>query len=157
MGPTNLEFTLAPHGLALFARFIAISEVGTGLLLLTRRFATVGALMLVPMLVSIIVITTGLHWQGTPYLVAAFLLLAVILLVYDAPKLVPLISDRPAWSKSVSGQLRSAGYWLAVMSVVLLVLGAIRLESNTAAGVWFALAALILLIVADWRGAFKRG
>ena len=29
MGPVDLEQTLAPHGLALYARFIAVSEVGT--------------------------------------------------------------------------------------------------------------------------------
>src|SRR6187401_416150 len=54
MGPVNLEHSLAPYGLALFGRFIAVSEVGVGLLLLTRRFATLGALALVPMLTCIL-------------------------------------------------------------------------------------------------------
>jgi uncharacterized membrane protein YphA (DoxX/SURF4 family) len=157
MGPNNLELTLAPYGLALYGRFIAISEVGTGLLLLTRRFATLGALLLVPILVSIIVITTSLQWQGTPYLVSAFLLLAILLLLYDGPKLVGLIGDRPAWSTAAGEQGRRAGHWLAGLSAVLLVLGAIRLESPTAPGVWCALGALILLIVADWRGVRRRG
>ena len=96
MGPVDLEHTLAPHGLALYARFIAVSEVGIGLLLLTRRYATIGALMLVPMLVSIIVITYALEWKGTPYLVAVFLLLTLILIAYDLPKLAVLVGDRAA-------------------------------------------------------------
>src|SRR5262245_49013719 len=90
MGPPDLEATLAPHGLAPFARFIAVSEVGVGLLLLTRRFATIGAMGLFPMLASILIITTALHWRGTPFVVLGFLLLTAVLLLYDVPKLLAL-------------------------------------------------------------------
>ena len=68
MGPADLENTLAPYGLATYARFIALSETGIGLLLLTRRFATLGALFLAPMLINILVLTASLHWRGTPYM-----------------------------------------------------------------------------------------
>jgi uncharacterized membrane protein YphA (DoxX/SURF4 family) len=50
IGPVWLEERLAPYGLALFARFIALSEVFAGSLLLMRRFATLGALTLLPIL-----------------------------------------------------------------------------------------------------------
>lgn len=151
MGPTNLEFTLEAHGLALFARFIAVSEVGTGLLLLTRCFATLGALLLVPMLASIIVITTSLKWQGTPYLVTGFLVLALILLAYDYPKLAVLIGERPAGTNVPAGTFVRPAAWATGLGIVLLGLGSVRLPSSTSPGVWVAIAALTALVVLDWR------
>jgi len=152
MGPVDLEHTLAPHGLALYARFIAISEVGIGLLLLTRRYATIGALMLVPMLVSIIVITYALEWQGTPYVVAVFLVLNLILIAYDLPKLAVLAGDRSA----AADPDRLPAYfpqlaWLTAAGAVLLMLGVIRLASPGEPGVYGILALLIGLVIFDWR------
>ena len=97
IGPVQLEQMLAPHGLALFARFVALSESLIGLLLLLPRVNTIGAVMLFPMLTCIFVITVSLQWRGTPYVNAVFLALNAALLVYDYPKLVPLLRDRPSW------------------------------------------------------------
>lgn len=150
MGPTNLEFTLDPYGLALYGRFIAIAEVGTGLLLLTRRFATLGALFLVPMLMNIIVITYSLQWQGTPYLVSGFLMLAFVLLAWDYPKLAALLKDRPPSPSPPLPGLTRPLVWGAGLSVVLLALAAVRMPSNTSPGVWLTLVVLTLLVVLDW-------
>src|SRR5688572_8434081 len=73
MGPPTLEQMLAKYDLALFARFIAYSQILIGWLLLTRRFATIGAIMLLPMLLNILAITISQHWRGTPYVVLVFL------------------------------------------------------------------------------------
>lgn len=151
MGPANLEATLEPHGLAIFARFIAISEVGTGLLLLTRRFATLGAILLVPILTSILVITTALQWRGTPVAVSGFLLLAIALLIYDYPKLAGLIGDRPSPSEGQVREMLPPILWLAVLGTVMTCLGAIRMASKTSPGVWIVLVLLVLLVVIDWR------
>jgi len=151
MGPVDLEHTLAPHGLALYARFIAVSEVGIGLLLLTRRYATLGALMLVPMLTSIFVITYALEWRGTPYLVAGFLLLTFVLLAYDLPKLVVLIGDRDAaaaparWRASLPRLV-----WLTAAGLLLLMLGVFRFASRTELGLHGLLLLLAGLIIHDW-------
>ncbi len=151
MGPPNLEASLAPHGLAAYGRFIAISEVGTGLLLLTRRFATIGAVMLVPILVSIIVVTWSLHWVGTPYAVTGFLLLAGVLLFYDYPKLAVLIADRSTAPPSDGRKLRPALIWAAGLSGLALILAATHIASAASLGTWIVLVALIALIVIDWR------
>lgn len=93
MGPVWLEEELAKYGLGLFARFIACTQIITGVLLLTRRFALIGAILLFPMLINIMVITISLQWSGTPYVVAVFLLQNSILLINDYPKLKALISE----------------------------------------------------------------
>jgi hypothetical protein len=153
MGPPDLEATLAPHGLALYGRFIAVAEVGTGLLLLTRRFATLGALLLVPILSSIIVVTWALNWRGTPYVVCGFLLLAAVLLAYDYPKLAVLLQDRSSVPAPSRPRLRSALIWLAGLGLASIGLGVTQLAPAGGPGTWIVLTLLGALIVSDWRSA----
>lgn len=152
MGPPDLVATLASHGLAPFGRFIAVSEVGIGLLLLTRRFATIGALALVPMLTSIFIITSALHWRGTPFVVAGFLALNLVVLLHDYPRLLPLLGGRPpAPVDSFSRADTSPLPWLAGTGVVLLSLGFFRFESRTEPMVFLVIIALAGLVILDWR------
>jgi uncharacterized membrane protein YphA (DoxX/SURF4 family) len=91
IGPPLLEDTLAQYGLALFARIIAVMQVTCGILLLSQRFSTVGAIMLLPMNLSILAVTISLGWQGTPYVNGFFVALNLLLLLYDWHKLKVLI------------------------------------------------------------------
>jgi hypothetical protein len=96
IGPVWLIERLEEFNLGIYARFIAISQVVIGLLLLTRRFATLGTIMLVPMLLNILMITISQNWSGTPFIVGIMLLMNLGLLVYDYPRLKFLIADDPA-------------------------------------------------------------
>jgi uncharacterized membrane protein YphA (DoxX/SURF4 family) len=93
IGPVWLEDELAPYGLGFYARFIAASQILVGLLLLTQRFATLGAILLFPVILNIFVVTISLEWSGTPYVNGFFLLLNTWLLIYDWPKLKFIFSD----------------------------------------------------------------
>jgi hypothetical protein len=86
LGLTDLIAVLEPHGLGLFARFVAVSEVTVGLLLLSHRLATLGAIMVAPMLDSFLVVALSLGWPRVPMIVVALLLLDAVLLLYDYPK-----------------------------------------------------------------------
>lgn len=86
IGPPWLEERMAEYDLALFARVIAWSQVSCGMLLLSQRFSVLGAVMLVPMNISILAVTVSMNWQGTPYVNAVFLVLNLLLLVYEWPK-----------------------------------------------------------------------
>jgi hypothetical protein len=57
---------LAKHQLGLFAEFIAISQIIIGFCLLVKRFATLGAVMAVPMFLNILMVTISQDWRGTP-------------------------------------------------------------------------------------------
>ncbi|MDJ1469879.1 DoxX family membrane protein [Cytophagaceae bacterium DM2B3-1] len=96
MGPPFLEDELAKYGLGMYARFIAFSQVTIGFLLISKRFATLGAVMAMPMLVNILVVVISLKWQGTPYVVGFFLFCTILLLIYDFHKLKFILSDNPA-------------------------------------------------------------
>lgn len=115
IGPVWLEQALEPHGLGLFARFVAVSEAVVGAMLLTR-FATLAALMLFPMLLCIFMVTVSLGWQGTPYVNAFFLVLNLGLLLYDAPRLLHLVKDYPGPAPAASCY-RRAPRWDAVWAL----------------------------------------
>lgn len=93
MGPPWLEEVLAKYDLALYARFIAYSQILIGWLLLSRRFATLGAIMLLPMLLNILAITISQNWRGTPYVVSVFLLMNLWLLAADFNQLKFLLTE----------------------------------------------------------------
>lgn len=95
IGPVWLEAELAKYGLGLFARFIAYSQIIVGLLVLSQRFATIGAIMLFPIIMTTLMVTISLEWRGTPYVLGFFLLLNAILLIADYHKLKFLLTDSP--------------------------------------------------------------
>lgn len=152
MGPADLENTFAPYGLATYARFIAVSEVGIGLMLFTRRFATLGALFLAPMLVNLFVITTSLHWRGTPYVVFGFLIMNFVLLSYDRSRIWPLMLDRidvaPAGADAA---VLSHLTWLFLLAVLLLALGAFRVTSESTISMLVVLGLVLGLVIMDWQ------
>lgn len=122
IGPIWLEEKLVPYSLGLFARFIAISQVMTGLLLLTGRFATLGAIVLVPLLSCILVVTISLQWRGTPYINAFLLLLNLSLLVYDWPKLKFIFAERREEVQAIPlqrSQPRHDALWLLAAALFL--------------------------------------
>ncbi|HEX6087168.1 MAG TPA: DoxX family membrane protein [Thermoanaerobaculia bacterium] len=91
IGPVWLEERLAQYGLSLWAQFVAWSQLLIGALLLSQRFALLGAVMLVPMLVNILVVTISLQWRGTPYVNAVLLAMNLFLLWVDRERLKPLV------------------------------------------------------------------
>lgn len=92
--PMSLEAIVAPYGLGLWGRFVAWAQLVIGLLLLSQRFGTLGAIMLVPMLANIFFVTVSLEFIGTPYLVAFLLMLNLILLAAEYSKLKFIFFDR---------------------------------------------------------------
>jgi uncharacterized membrane protein YphA (DoxX/SURF4 family) len=103
IGPPLLEDMLAKYGLALFARVVAMLQVICGMLLLSQRFSTIGAIMLVPMNLSILAVTISMQWVGTPYVNGFFTILNFVLLAYDWPKLKVLLN--PSLASTVKATL----------------------------------------------------
>lgn len=93
IGPPWMEGELEKYNLGLYSVFIAYSQIMIGFMLLVKRFATLGAVMAIPMFANILMITISLHWEGTPYVVAFFLLCNIYLLIYDYHKIKFLITD----------------------------------------------------------------
>lgn len=98
IGPVWLADELGKYGLEYLGEFIAWSQTIIGLLLLTQRFSTLGAIMLMPMLLNIFMVmfSMGLHYSkphevnsmiNTSIIVAILILLNIVLLLHDFHKL----------------------------------------------------------------------
>ena len=92
IGPPWIEEKLAPHGLALYGRFIAYSQVLAGALLLSRRFATLGAILAFPILLSITMVTVSQKW-GIAFVNKIFVLMNALVLLGDWHRLKFIIMD----------------------------------------------------------------
>ncbi|NVO30801.1 DoxX family membrane protein [Hymenobacter lapidiphilus] len=120
MGPPMDHVFLARHQLELFAQFIGGAQLLIGLLLLTGRFALLGAVLLVPMWLNIIFLTWSQHWTGTPFLTTGFLVLTVGLLLHDFARLKLLFYPPQNPDELRALPLRTAGlgreslWWLAL-------------------------------------------
>jgi uncharacterized membrane protein YphA (DoxX/SURF4 family) len=122
MFPMSLERLLAPHGLALLGHFIAWSQVVIGLLLLSQRFATIGAIMCVPLIANILVVTISLGFKGTPYLNTFLLGLNLFLLAADYHKIKFLFCDDDAEFRQIPVRRSSVkidALWLAGIALCL--------------------------------------
>lgn len=133
IGPVWLEEKLAPFGLGLYARFIAYCQVIVGWLLLTQRFATLGAIMLFPLLLNIFMVTVSLEWRGTPYVNFFLLILNGILLAYDFDKLKFILTDDTSELKPIGihrPNRKSDALWFGGLALILISI------SLTAVNIW---------------------
>ncbi|MFD2787069.1 DoxX family membrane protein [Hymenobacter rubripertinctus] len=159
MGPPMNPAFLAQHQLEIFARFIGAAQLLIGLLLLTGRFALLGAVLLVPMWLNIIFLTWSQHWPGTPYLVTGFLVLTTGLLLHDFPRLKFIFYPPQHPDALCALPLRTAGPgsetlgWLALGTVVG---GALLYPvSPTAMLGMMGLGGALLLLTTGW--SWRRG
>lgn len=119
IGPPWLEERLAEHGLGLFARVVALFQIFCGALLLSQRFSTLGAVMLIPMNIAILSVTISQQWQGTPYVNAVFLLLNVLVLLYERKKFAFLIHQPSPTAEPVPlDMLRVNRYDLPALCII---------------------------------------
>ncbi len=148
IGPVWLEEKLAPHGLGLYARFIAWSQLVIGLLLLSQRFATLGALLLFPMLLNIWVVTISLEWRGTPYVNAVLLILNGMLLLWDSHKLKFLFSNQSEGLREIPIKRKSPildVIW--AVGVILIVASVPFIRDRQALGTDLVIGGLVVFIV----------
>lgn len=152
IGPVWLEERLAEYGLAFFARFVAFSQVIAGLLLLTQRFATLGAVISFPLFLNILMITISLEWQGTPYVNAVFLAMNTYLLAFDYHKLKYLILDGRA-NTDTKPRTDQVGDLVWLMGLVMIVLS-IAISFLSISLAWSTAAAGLAIIA--WNQIFRK-
>lgn len=83
IGPPFLIKQLAEYDLELFGQFIALSQVLVGMMVMSQRYSVLGLIMLVPVNVSILMVTISQKWQGTPYVDSVLVALNLLALLYE--------------------------------------------------------------------------
>jgi hypothetical protein len=107
--PALFPFFNALHETGLYWRFIGLSQVVAGALLLFRRTALLGALLCVPIYANIMVLLLSLPFD-VPSIIAGAILCCVNLglLLWYAPELAPVVRNSPASDGSLRIALRRA-------------------------------------------------
>ncbi|MEM9856587.1 MAG: hypothetical protein AAF843_04505 [Bacteroidota bacterium] len=119
IGPVWLEEELSKYDLGMYARFIGYAQVVIGYLLLTVRYSTLGAVMLVPLVGNIFMVTVSMNWTGTPYVLAILLLMNAFVLWTDRKRLLPIVgynTNVEARRQSTKGVLT----WLTSLALIVL-------------------------------------
>ena len=80
----------------MYWRFIGLSQVIASLLLLFPRTAMAGALIFLPIVVNIFVITVSYGFVGTPFITGPMVLAALWLVAWDWHRLRPVLGEVPA-------------------------------------------------------------
>ncbi|MEM1408729.1 MAG: hypothetical protein AAGG59_18240 [Bacteroidota bacterium] len=119
IGPVWLEDELSKYDLGMYARFIGYAQVVIGYLLLTVRYSTLGAVMLVPLVGNIFMVTVSMNWTGTPYVLAVLLAMNALVLWIDRKRLLPIVGH------NVTAELRGQTtkgilVWLVSLTLVIL-------------------------------------
>lgn len=147
IGPVWLEEALEPHGLALYGHFIAWSQAVIGYTLLTLLLRSLGAVLLVPLVVNILMVTISLEWRGTPYVVAAFLVMNGLVLLVDRKRFAPLLGRPYPQGRPIAW--RDLWVWAAGLGVF--AAGAPISHVSLPLGYALSAAGIALGLLAWWR------
>lgn len=85
----------AMYQTGLYWRFLGVTQIVAGLLLLWPRFAHLGAAIFLGIITNIFVITVALDFNGTPIVTGLMLLAVVYLCVWDYHRFRPLLTETP--------------------------------------------------------------
>jgi hypothetical protein len=76
----------------IYWNFLGWTQVIAAFLLMTQRFATLGNAIFFPLVFNVFLITYSMQFKGTVYITALMLVASFCLLLWDLPKLIPLIA-----------------------------------------------------------------
>ncbi len=93
----------------LYWQFLGVAQLVAGLLLMTQRYARLGALLFLPIVVNIFVITLSYDFGLTPVITALMLLANLLLVWWEWPALRVLLNQAPGVQPP--SRLGSAAVW----------------------------------------------
>lgn len=110
----------------LYWKFIGWTQIVAGFLLMTQRFARLGALIFFGLILNIFIITVAYKFTGTPFVTGLMLLATTYLLVWDLRALQFLVRDdvQPV-RLSLSVIQRSYWMWLGLLMFITIVFFAV--------------------------------
>lgn len=129
--------------------FIGWGQMIAGFLLMTQLFSTLGAIVFLPIILNIFVITISYYFAATPVITFLMLLANIYLLVWDWPRLKIVVS--PFESKFINTEysLLSRPVWayLGLFYFVLTILIKLTVHSFFVLLVAFGIASVVGLLV----------
>lgn len=96
----------------LYWKFLGIGQLIAGFLLLTQRYAKLGAVLFFPIIANIFVITISYDFRGTPLITGSMLLANILLILWDWDSLRVLL-NKPA-KISYQKRLENDSLWITL-------------------------------------------
>lgn len=114
-------FFEAMYQTGIYWNFLGLCQVIAGVLLLVPRLAHLGALIFLPIMINIFVITVSLQFGGTPFVTGAMVLAASFLCLWDFHRIRPLLTTSPATATVTHHQLDrwekvGFGVWIVALT-----------------------------------------
>ncbi|WP_299225796.1 hypothetical protein [uncultured Psychroserpens sp.] len=94
----------------IYWRFLGLAQFITGTLLVTQRFAKLGAVLFLPIIVNVFVITISYDFRGTPVITGLMLISTLVLLYWDWDSLKVLLNKTP--KASTHKRLEHDSIWI---------------------------------------------
>ncbi len=140
----------------IYWRFIGVAQLVTGALLLTQRYAKLGAVLFLPIIANIFVITISYDFNGTPIITGLMLISTLFLLYWDWESVKVLVNQTPTGSTKT--RLENDPIWMiqGIFFLVVTILGKLFLRNENVFYIFLLLflIGMIGLIVGHKRQRF---
>lgn len=110
---------------------------------MTQRFATLGAVVFLPIILNIFFITVSYDFKGTVFITGLILLATIYLLFWDYKKLLPLVGKEVSVGEYKEHKVRGTQLWSVIGLVLFIVTVCYVLIYDRLPGLWIILCFLI--------------
>lgn len=137
----------------LYWRFLGIAQFITGTLLVTQKYAKLGAILFLPIIVNVFVITISYDFRGTPIITGLMLLSTLFLIFWDWDALKVLINKKPTNSDRKRLENDSIWVYLGILFILITTITKLFIFNQY---IVFAFLLMALLGVIGLKIGFKR-
>lgn len=106
----------------IYWRFLGIAQFITGSLLITQKYAKLGAFLFLPIIANIFVITISYDFNGTPIITGLMLFSTILLLIWDWDSLKILFNKKPTNSDRKRLENDSIWVYLGISFIVITII-----------------------------------
>lgn len=114
----------------IYWRFLGLAQFITGVLLVTQRYAKLGAILFLPIIANVFVITVSYDFRGTPIITGLMLLSTLFLLYWDWDSLKVLLNKTPTHSTKKRLEHNTIWMYLGFAFLLITILLKIFINSN---------------------------
>ncbi|AFU68745.1 hypothetical protein P700755_001934 [Psychroflexus torquis ATCC 700755] len=130
--PINSAFhffeTLYESGV--YWRFLGLAQFFTGTLLVTQRLAKLGAILFLPIIANVFVITISYDFGGTSIITGLMLISTLFLLYWDWDSLKILFNNKPTYSTKKRLEQDSIWIYLGFVFLIITVLSKFFIDNK---------------------------
>jgi len=151
---SSWHFFETMYASGLYWKFIGMAQLLAGFLLMTQRYAKLGALINLPIICNIFIITLSYYFAFTPVITGLMLLANILLIVWDWNQLKVIVNLSPSFSNYY--KLEKDIFW-AIFGIILFCLITLCKLFMSIENVLFWFLIFPILGIASIIIGFKRG